>query len=132
MCLGSTVLDFLDTFCDRVPDKYNVNSMKNNFSQIIRVVHCTAFITESFYFFLGGKGLRGRINSSKQTGVDQIWTMLNTPSINLVSRRRGPAVYSRVNQKKMALTRLSENEIAEFLTKTERKESKNTQNMLLD
>ena len=32
----------------------------------------------------------------------------------------------------MALTRLSENEIAEFLTKTELKESKNTQNMLLD
>ena len=32
----------------------------------------------------------------------------------------------------MALTRLSENEIAEFLTKTERKESKNTQNILLD
>ena len=29
-------------------------------------------------------------------------------------------------------SRLSEDEIAEFLTKTERKESKNTQNMLLD
>ena len=33
---------------------------------------------------------------------------------------------------KMAFTLLCENEVAEFLTKTERKESKNTQNILLD
>ena len=48
--------------------------------------------------------------------------MANRLSINVVSRRAGLAVYSR----------LSEDEIAEFLTETERKEKKNTQNILLD
>ena len=56
--------------------------------------------------------------------------MDNRPSINLFSRCSGLAVYSRVDWK-MAFQQ-SENEIAEFLTKTERKESKNTQNILLD
>ena len=37
-------------------------------------------------------------------------------------RRGGPAVYSRVSKKRMAFTRLSEEELAEFLTKTKRKE----------
>ena len=48
--------------------------------------------------------------------------MANRLSINVISRRAGVAVYSR----------LSEDEIAEFLTETERKENKNTQNILLD
>ena len=48
--------------------------------------------------------------------------MANRLSINVVSRPAGLAVYSR----------LSEDEIAEFLTETERKENKNTQNILLD
>ena len=48
--------------------------------------------------------------------------MANRLSINVISRRAGVAVYSR----------LSEDEIAEFLTETERKENKNTQNILLN
>ena len=48
--------------------------------------------------------------------------MANRLSINVISRRTGVAVYSR----------LSEGEITEFLTETERKENKNTQNILLD
>ena len=56
--------------------------------------------------------------------------MDNRPSINLFSRCSGLAVYSQVDWK-MAFQQ-SENEIAGFLTKTERKESKNTQNILLD
>ena len=48
--------------------------------------------------------------------------MANRLSINVISLRAGVAVYSR----------LSEDEIAEFLTETERKENKNTQNILLD
>ena len=48
--------------------------------------------------------------------------MANRLSINVISRRADVAVYSR----------LSEHEIAEFLTETERKENKNTQNILLD
>ena len=52
--------------------------------------------------------------------------MGNRPSINLVCRRLF------TSELKKWLSRQSENEIAEFLTKTELKESKNTQNMLLD
>ena len=48
--------------------------------------------------------------------------MGNRISINVVSQRAGLAVYSR----------LSEDEVAEFLTETERKENKNTQNILRD
>ena len=48
--------------------------------------------------------------------------MANRLSLNVISRRAGVAVYSR----------LSEDEIAEFLTETERKENKNTQNILLN
>ena len=48
-------------------------------------------------------------------------------------RRGGPAVYSRVSKTRMAFTRLSEEELAEFLTKTKRKEiNTNTQNILLN
>ena len=48
--------------------------------------------------------------------------MANRLSINVISRRAGVSVYSR----------LSEDEIAEFLTETERKENKNTQNISLN
>ena len=49
--------------------------------------------------------------------------MANRLSINVISRRAGVAVYSR----------LPEDEIAEFLTEeTELKENKNTQNILLN
>ena len=48
--------------------------------------------------------------------------MANRLSINVISRRAGVVVYSR----------LSEDEIAEFLTETERKENRNTQNILLN
>ena len=48
--------------------------------------------------------------------------MANRLSINVISLRAGVAVYSR----------LSEDEIAEFLTETEWKENKNTQNILLN
>ena len=62
-------------------------------------------------------------------GDDTGWA-INRPSISVVSRRGDPAIYSRVYQKRRWL--LSKDEIAKFLTKTERNESKNTQNTLLD
>ena len=58
--------------------------------------------------------------------------MGNRPSIDLVSRRGGLVVYSRVNLNKPPwCARLSEDRTAEFLTKTEPKKSKISQNILL-
>ena len=60
--------------------------------------------------------------------------MGNRTSINLVSKARRPScLFTSEHKKKKAFTRLSEDELAEFLTKTERKEiNKNTHNILLD
>ena len=59
--------------------------------------------------------------------------MGNRTSINLVSKARRPSCLFTSEQNKMAFTRLSEDELAEFLTKTEQKEiNKNTHNILLD
>ena len=62
--------------------------------------------------------------------------MGNRPSINLVSRRGRLAVFffEPVNWKKNWRSRLSEDEIAGFLTKIERKKCKNSQyqNLLLN
>ena len=44
---------------------------------------------------------------------------------------RNTAAWATVNYQKRRLSRLSEDEIAEFLTKTERKKFKITQNILL-
>ena len=57
--------------------------------------------------------------------IDGIWAwkrgnLGNRPSINLASGRERQAVYSRMNLKKWWRSRLSEDEITEFLTKTER------------
>ena len=49
--------------------------------------------------------------------------MGNRTSINLVSKARRPSrLFASEQKKKMALTRLFEDELAEFLTKTKRKE----------
>ena len=59
--------------------------------------------------------------------------MGNRTSINVVSKARRPSRLFASEQKKMAFTRLSEEELAEFLTKTKRKEiNTNTQNILLN
>ena len=59
--------------------------------------------------------------------------MGNRTSINVVSKARRPSPLFASEQKKMAFTRLSEEELAEFLTKTKRKEiNTNTQNILLN
>ena len=60
--------------------------------------------------------------------------MGNRTSINLVLKARRPSrLFASEQKKKMAFTRLSEDELAEFLTKTKRKEiNTNTQNILLN
>ena len=58
--------------------------------------------------------------------------MGNRPSINLVSRQGGLAFIHEWTEKGGVHARLSEDEIAAFMTQNERKESKNTQNIVLD
>ena len=83
---------------------------------------CEQYINDSMVYWLGNEAA---------------WAIA---LINLVSRRGGLAVYSRATALSSLVTselkewcsRLSKDEIPEFLSNTERKESKNTQNILLD
>ena len=58
--------------------------------------------------------------------------MWNRSPINVFSKRGGLAVQLFTSELKEGPSPLSKDEFAKFLTKTERKERKNTQNLLLD